>query len=64
MAMASNLYRSFAEFWPYYAAGHSHPGTRRLHFVGTVRSLFCLILALIHAGRMDSGIRRLPGERM
>lgn len=28
--------KSFNEFWPYYAAEHSKPGTRILHFVGTI----------------------------
>lgn len=29
-------FASFAEFYPYYLAEHSHPTSRRLHFVGTL----------------------------
>jgi hypothetical protein len=33
---------SFAEFYPYYLAEHSHPVCRRLHYVGSL-----LVLALL-----------------
>lgn len=35
-------FKSFAEFYPYYLAEHSHPTCRRLHYVGSV-----LVLALL-----------------
>jgi len=35
LAMATERYRSFAEFWPYYLGEHAHGATRLFHFVGT-----------------------------
>ncbi len=42
--------RSFNEFWPYYVAEHSKPGTRALHFAGTLVASASLI-ALIVLGK-------------
>jgi len=41
-------YQSFTEFWPFYVAEHSKPGTRWLHFAGTVvgtLTMFYLVLS-------------------
>ena len=35
-------FASFREFYPFYLAEHTHPVSRRLHFIGS-----CGVLALI-----------------
>lgn len=35
MNAATTVFRSFAEFYPYYLAEHANRTCRRLHFVGT-----------------------------
>lgn len=40
---------SFAQFYPFYLGEHAAPGTRRLHFLGLVLALLCL-LALVFTG--------------
>ena len=42
--------KSFAEFWPYYVAEHSRPGTRALHAAGTITSS-ALAVAFVATGR-------------
>ena len=42
--------KTFAEFWPFYVAEHSRPGTRLLHAAGTVGST-ALLVALLATGR-------------
>ncbi|TVU47636.1 hypothetical protein EJB05_07242, partial [Eragrostis curvula] len=36
---------SMEEFWGFYLSQHSKPGTRRWHFLGTLASLACVVLA-------------------
>ena len=36
----------YRDFWPFYLAEHSRPGTRALHYAGSLGGLALLILAL------------------
>lgn len=48
--MSQREMRTFAEFWPFYVAEHSRPGTRLLHAAGTLGST-TLLVALAATGR-------------
>ena len=39
-------YRSFSEFYPFYLSEHAHPVCRRLHFVGSLLVLCCIVIAI------------------
>ena len=43
---AKTIYRTFAEFYPYYLSEHANRTCRRLHFVGTSLSLVWFILLI------------------
>jgi hypothetical protein len=45
--MRDGRYQSFAEFYPFYLSEHSDRRTRRIHFVGSVLALLCLLWALL-----------------
>jgi len=47
--MAGKKITSYAEFWPYYLGEHAQPGTRAIHFAGTIASTVCLILLIATA---------------
>jgi len=42
--MSEERYNSFTEFWPYYLAEHSKPGTRLLHLIGTSIALGTVVV--------------------
>jgi len=48
--MTGQRYKSFSEFWPFYVAEHSHPGTRLLHLIGTTAGIF-LVIYFVATGR-------------
>lgn len=41
-----NRYQSFAEFYPYYLSEHQNPTCRRLHFIGSLVVLACVVQGL------------------
>jgi hypothetical protein len=38
---------SFSSFWPEYVRAHSHPGTRALHFFGTLLGWSLIVAAIL-----------------
>ena len=45
--MSSERYKSFSEFWPFYVAEHSRPGTRLLHLIGTTAGVASVIYFIV-----------------
>ena len=45
--MSQPRYNSFSEFWPYYLAEHSKPGTRLLHLMGTSIALGTVVVFIL-----------------
>jgi len=41
------VFRTFADFYPFYLGEHTHPMCRRLHFVGTTLAAALLLTALV-----------------
>lgn len=45
--MVQGRYKKLKEFWPYYVREHSHPWTRRMHFIGTTNLIIWLCGAIL-----------------
>ena len=45
--MSQPRYNSFTEFWPYYLAEHSKPGTRLLHLIGMSIALGAVVVFIL-----------------
>ena len=45
--MSQERYNSFTEFWPYYLAEHSKPGTRLLHLIGTSIAVGAVVVFIL-----------------
>jgi hypothetical protein len=45
--MSGQRFSSLADFWPYYVQEHSHPWTRRMHFIGNTNLLLWLGVAIL-----------------
>jgi hypothetical protein len=38
---------TYAEFWPYYLRAHSQPGSRALHYLGSICGIASLVAAVV-----------------
>jgi len=45
--MMSQRSASYAEFWPFYLREHAEPGTRYMHYAGTILGTAILLWALV-----------------
>jgi hypothetical protein len=52
---------SYSQFWPYYLREHAEPGTRYLHYAGTVLATSILIGALVTQTWWALGLYPLAG---
>jgi hypothetical protein len=47
--MSDKTFSTFAEFYPYYLAEHSHPACRAMHYIGSLLVIATLIYAFATA---------------
>ena len=45
--MATRVYKTFREFWPYYVSEHANPLNRALHFCGTTIVIAAIVCAIV-----------------
>lgn len=38
---------TYAEFWPFYLGEHAKPGTRAIHFTGTIASTILIVVGVV-----------------
>jgi NADH-quinone oxidoreductase subunit H len=51
--MNADRYQSFSEFWPFYVAEHSRPGTRVLHLIGTTLGVALVIYFIASSAELN-----------
>lgn len=54
-------FRTFRDFYPFYLSEHTHPTSRRLHFVGTTLALLLLLLAAVQGSGWPALLAPLAG---